>query len=122
MFTGLLLNAYPYTLEGVFSASLIQVAAQSVGAHPLGLAASIANSLPEVQVVPSNMSLVLRGVLIPAPQTDVLQTCLAGGCTRDSYDRGWGDLPTGCPEGMEFFRGLCYKKCWQNWQYGVYGK
>ncbi|KAF8059395.1 hypothetical protein HT031_005200 [Scenedesmus sp. PABB004] len=43
-------------------------------------------------------------------------------CTRESYDRGAGTVPTGCASGLEEFSSLCYKPCTQNWQYGVYGK
>ncbi|WIA16024.1 hypothetical protein OEZ85_012756 [Tetradesmus obliquus] len=37
---------------------------------------------------------------------DELAKIFTGGCTKDSYERGVGDLPQGCPDGQEFFRGL----------------
>lgn len=36
-------------------------------------------------------------------------------CTKPSYGRGVGKIPTGCPEGQENDAGLCYDKCRENY-------
>lgn len=55
------------------------------------------------------------GCCICSPNCPAGWTDTGTGCTKPSYGRGVGTVPSQCPEGQENQAGLCYEKCKENY-------